>query len=73
MNHTVFNARNGFLLLSFTVLAAIATGVVSAGKKITVCHIPPGAPANAQTISIGEAAVSAHLGHGDELGACPAG
>jgi len=73
VNRAAFKMRYGFLLLSFALLAALATGVASAGKKVTVCHIPPGAPANAQTISIGEAAVSAHLAHGDGLGACPAG
>lgn len=73
VNNAAFNVRHGFLLVSFALVAALATGVASAGKKVTVCHIPPGAPANAQTISIGEAAVSAHLAHGDGLGACPAG
>jgi hypothetical protein len=40
------------------------------GKR-TVCHIPPGNPANAHSISVGEPAVRAHLAHGDRLGACP--
>lgn len=38
--------------------------------KVTVCHIPPGNPANAHTISVGAPAVPAHLAHGDYLGPC---
>ena len=39
--------------------------------KTTVCHIPPGNPANAHTICIGNAAVPAHLKHhGDFIGTC---
>jgi hypothetical protein len=39
-------------------------------KKTTVCHIPPGNPANAHTICVGNDAVPAHLDHGDFLGTC---
>ena len=39
--------------------------------KITICHRPPGNPDKAKTITVGEAAVDAHLAHGDTLGACP--
>jgi hypothetical protein len=39
--------------------------------KTTVCHIPPGNPANAHTICIGNEAVPAHLdNHGDFVGTC---
>jgi hypothetical protein len=38
---------------------------------VTLCHIPPGNPANAQTIEVAQAAVPAHLAHGDLLGECP--
>jgi hypothetical protein len=38
----------------------------------TICHIPPGNPANAHTIIVGAPAVPAHVGnHGDCLGPCP--
>ena len=42
-------------------------------KKTTICHIPPGNPANAHTICVGNAAVPAHVAnHGDPVGApCP--
>jgi hypothetical protein len=41
-------------------------------KKTTVCHVPPGNPANAHTICIGNPAVEHHLKnhHGDSIGAC---
>jgi hypothetical protein len=40
-------------------------------KKTTICHVPPGNPANAHTLCIGNAAVEAHLrNHPDYLGPC---
>jgi hypothetical protein len=40
----------------------------------TICHIPPGNPANAHTIIVGAPAVIHHVGnHGDCLGPCPCG
>jgi hypothetical protein len=41
------------------------------GGKVIICHAPPGNPNNRHTIEVGQSAVSAHLGHGDTLGACP--
>lgn len=38
--------------------------------KVTICHIPPGNPANAHTIRVDESALPAHLAHGDYLGPC---
>ena len=41
-------------------------------KKTTICHIPPGNPANAHTLCVGNAAVPAHVqNHHDTLGVCP--
>ena len=48
----------------------ILTLTVPKGEKVTICHIPPGNPSNAQTITVGSAAVNAHLNHGDTLGEC---
>lgn len=42
----------------------------SGKEKEAVCHIPPGNPDNAHTISVSANAVDAHLGHGDYLGEC---
>ena len=40
-------------------------------KKTTICHVPPGNPANAHTLCVGNAAVRAHLSHHDDyLGPC---
>ena len=41
-------------------------------SKVSVCHLPPGNPANAHTLVVGAPAVDAHLRHGDTLGACGA-
>ncbi len=38
--------------------------------KVTICHFPPGNPANYQTITIGAAALPDHLAHGDFPGSC---
>lgn len=40
------------------------------GKKVRVCHMPPGNPDNKETISVGLPAVRAHLAHGDTIGRC---
>jgi hypothetical protein len=43
-----------------------------AEEKVTICHIPPGNPENAHTITIGASAVQAHMdNHADLLVACP--
>ena len=43
-----------------------------AGAKTAVCHAPPGNPANAHTLQLPEAAIAAHLRHGDVAGECAA-
>ena len=42
-------------------------------NKCTICHVPPGNPPNAHTLTIGCSAVDAHLKNhpGDCLGPCP--
>ena len=42
---------------------------VSSGR-VTICHRPPGNPAGEKTLSIPASAVTAHMAHGDVLGAC---
>lgn len=39
-------------------------------EQITICHKPPGNPTNVQTLTISKSALSAHLAHGDNVGAC---
>lgn len=48
----------------------VLLGSVAMAAKVNVCHVPPGNPGNAHTISVAENAVAAHLAHGDTLGAC---
>jgi len=45
----------------------------SFGNKTTICHIPPGNPGKAHTITVGTPAVPAHLAHGDVLESCTLG
>ena len=50
-------------------------GIVSVSSttstgKVTLCHVPSGNPNKAHSISIASPSVSAHLAHGDYLGAC---
>lgn len=44
-------------------------------EKVAICHVPPGNPDNAHTISIGASAVPKHVGkhEGDTEGACEGG
>lgn len=49
--------------------AADSTSVEEPGELVTMCH-KPGTPAE-HTIEVPQAAVQAHLDHGDTLGACP--
>jgi hypothetical protein len=44
-------------------------GESTEGKKVLVCHKPD--KNGGHTLSIAEPAVTAHLAHGDKLGACP--
>lgn len=44
--------------------------VDTADQKVTICHVPPGNPDNAHSISVSASAIPAHMGHGDTLGAC---
>jgi len=39
-------------------------------KKIEICHMPPGNPDNAHTLSISVNAMRAHLAHGDYIDEC---
>jgi len=53
--------------------AAVFAGPNNPGEKpaeVSICHVPPGNPANAHTITVGSAAVESHLTHGDILGVC---
>ena len=60
--------------------AAVATLIVlppiasAVNEKVTICHIPPGNPANAHSITISVSALQTHLDqHGDSIGECGGG
>ncbi len=42
----------------------------SGGGQVIICHYPGGDKSKGHTLSVGSAAVSAHLAHGDKLGPC---
>jgi len=51
-----------------TVVSSSSTSGSSVTEKVTICHIPPGNPGNAHTITVGSPAVRAHEAHGDFVG-----
>jgi hypothetical protein len=52
-------------------LSGCSSSPTGPDDKVTVCHVPPGNPGNAHTITISRSALPAHLAHGDTEGACP--
>lgn len=61
------------VLFGVCFLALPMSAALAATVKVDVCHIPPGNPDNAHTITISERAVEAHLDHGDQVGECESG
>ena len=57
--------RSLLVILLIAVFSATAYAA-----KVTVCHVPPGNPANFHDITISENALQAHLNHGDFVGSC---
>jgi len=53
-----------------TIILTSSTTTTDPTSKVVICHIPPGNPSKAHTISVGSSALSAHLAHGDYEGAC---
>ena len=54
---------------AFLVFAATATiPRVAAAVSVPICHVPPGNAANAHVVTVGEAAIPAHLMHDDFTG-----
>jgi hypothetical protein len=55
-----------FALCTALLLLASAAGATAQNQKVTICHIPPGNPANAHEITISVNALAAHIrNHGD--------
>jgi cysteine-rich repeat protein len=51
----------------------VVASAAFAQEKVTLCHYPPGNSNNPQNILVGQAAVDAHLRHGDQIGPCASG
>jgi hypothetical protein len=65
--------RRALRLFAGTAIAAlIPSRALAQSKMVTICHVPPGNPANAHTITVGEAAAQRHLEQhpGDTMGSC---
>jgi hypothetical protein len=62
--------RRSLLLTLTAFLFAVSTAMAAHAQKVPLCHIPPGDPANAHTISVAPSALDAHLAHGDYVGEC---
>ena len=60
------------LLLVFIICMGFGATIAWAAPvpKVEICHIPPGNPENVHSIRISENALTAHLAHGDLVGAC---
>ena len=57
--------RSTFLMAAGVLL--FGSAAMAGAPKVKVCHIPPGNPGNAHSISVSPSAVPAHLAHGDHL------
>ncbi len=60
---------SAFFVMGF-LLASNVHAAPKSEDQATICHVPPGNPANAHTITVGVSAVKAHIAHGDHEGAC---
>jgi len=68
----VCSSDDGQILITHIIILEVGEGEVPSdgeGEKVLICHKPD--KKGGHTLSIAASAVSAHLGHGDKLGACP--
>lgn len=59
-----------FVLCCIGIAGFHVPGAVAQESKVDVCHVPPGNLENPITITISQDAISTHLDHGDNMGAC---
>lgn len=62
--------NNGFTYVAPPPPPPVDENTCKKGKKVTVCHLPPGNVENEHTLCLPKEAVPAHLAHGDYLGVC---
>ena len=68
----VCSSEDGQIVITHIIIINMGEGEIPSdgqGEKVLVCHKPD--KKGGHTLSISSSAVSAHLGHGDKLGACP--
>ena len=69
--------RGAMLVLGLTAMVMTTPTSVQADpqEKVTICHVPPGNPENAHTITVGFPALVAHFANhgGDSFGECEGG
>jgi hypothetical protein len=67
-------AQSATLAIAALVLWLVPSGSLAQGNsgksRLTICHIPPGNPDGAHTMTVSEQAWRAHESHGDYLGPC---
>ena len=68
--HSVLIQQGPMAFDNFTFGGLASTGGDCEEGQASICHIPPGNPANAHTISVACRALDAHMAHGDSLGTC---
>ncbi len=61
---------NGFTYVEPPAPPPVDENTCKKGKKVTVCHLPPGNVENEHTLCLPDEAIPAHLAHGDYLGVC---
>jgi hypothetical protein len=65
--------RSALFLSVGAAVMLLASGALAGQAKVEICHVPPGNPDNARTISVSENAVAKHVEkHGDIACSCEA-
>lgn len=54
------------ILFALLAISFVFAGTAIAHDKVTICHVPPGNPENAHTITIDSHALKAHLGENEQ-------
>ena len=69
--------QGAMLVLALTgmVMTTPTSARADGQEKVTICHVPPGNPENAHTITVAFPALEAHFANhgGDTFGACEDG
>lgn len=71
MNGFIAGLTAALIAMTFALALPAVALATDGDREVDVCHVPPGVPWNAHTLSVDWHAVPAHLAHGDKLGKCP--